>query len=99
MKVLPKKGGCDRIAKQKMVLPSPQRERGARGEGDRPAVIVCLPLRVQQASFGFHGEMATVCSAPSEGKGVFAIASGIVVTQCSTLPRQPPRLAAFAPFD
>ncbi|MCI0724337.1 MAG: hypothetical protein L0338_36040, partial [Acidobacteria bacterium] len=34
-------------------LPSPQRGRGAGGEGDRQAAVGCLPFRIQPASPAF----------------------------------------------
>ena len=57
-----KEGSIERIElQQECLLPSPQRGRGAGGEGDRHNVIG-IARKIPSA---FIGEMAIACSAPS----------------------------------
>ena len=66
LRAVVKTSGVFTPAKQQEIrLPSPQRGRGAGGEGACYAAIGCLHLLIQQASSALCGAMATACNAPS----------------------------------
>ncbi len=47
------RGSCESTETQQRRLPSPQRGRGAGGEGERRVVVGCLPFSIQPVSLGF----------------------------------------------
>ena len=63
-------------------LPSPQRGRGAGGEGDRHAVIGCLALRIQQACSACMLCLLLLLVLPSQARSGI---SGFVEDACRKL--------------